>query len=744
MRIKIEDGVKTATNLFFSNSHLSDSHTPILSSVDYSAKRINEIVIPIYQRNYDWEEAELKTLLKNTNDHLASLTKDDESSSYFTGTILIECKKIANRKSDSVELIDGQQRLTTSYLMSYLAYILAVYRHKNFKGSHLQDVELALRSRERLENIEKLENRIFTYSGKEENFNLIFKTEFYNRTIEERKEILNRRLDPKINLVDNFYPILKHKNPEQKKLFISALKNTEIKENEKGELSVNIISENDFNNRIHDIFNYFKNDLFNHLSSNEDLIDKTLEAIEKFNSVIAYCVIVSENELDSFKLFEVLNGTGRKLTLIDKLKNYLYNYKDLDDSAFNNRWKSLNEFQDSCKRPADLTKDIVRSEGSTITQNIYEYFTNQHEGARKKLFAEESSDNFLDRIINSAKFHAYLYNNTKSIYSKDVVPGSINWNLKSINELRYDWGRQVFMCFNNLVNTNGGPDIFENYRNSGSFWNNEIIESSQINENQELEYFQLFLSDILLKIGFIGIINGLSTRRLPEKSLEILNRIVELTKINEPFSLNKLKSELVLHFKDFKDDQLDEFKLNIGKLSYSHSSDRKKIKLLLTTLYNKGRGGNDNYRNPTLEHLEPKNPRLSGAKYFTHEERNSYVHSLGNLIILERDHNSIFNDNSIKEKLDIVKTDERFKNERCFQHPIFLNLMGNHTVNSVYQNIPDSTEFYDKHGAPTEYFFEERNKFYVDNITDMIFDPAFLISGIKYDELIFAEQHVGA
>lgn len=64
--------------------------------------------VPIYQRNYAWEDTEINALVK---DVLDSYVKD-KNSVYYIGTL------VTYKRGDSLfEVIDGQQRLTTIYLI---------------------------------------------------------------------------------------------------------------------------------------------------------------------------------------------------------------------------------------------------------------------------------------------------------------------------------------------------------------------------------------------------------------------------------------------------------------------------------------------------------------------------------------------------------------------------------------------------------------------------------------------------
>lgn len=77
----------------------------------------DEYVIPMYQRNYAWEEGEITQLIQDVIDYLPK--KDDKARNYYIGTLVVYERP--DSKIPVFETIDGQQRLTTlSLLTSYL------------------------------------------------------------------------------------------------------------------------------------------------------------------------------------------------------------------------------------------------------------------------------------------------------------------------------------------------------------------------------------------------------------------------------------------------------------------------------------------------------------------------------------------------------------------------------------------------------------------------------------------------
>src|SRR5438067_3819703 len=68
-------------------------------------------VVPNFQREYVWETEQVRQLLEDINSEFSAYDRDPDSE-YFIGTI-VTCTT-----DDGVyHLIDGQQRMTTAYLV---------------------------------------------------------------------------------------------------------------------------------------------------------------------------------------------------------------------------------------------------------------------------------------------------------------------------------------------------------------------------------------------------------------------------------------------------------------------------------------------------------------------------------------------------------------------------------------------------------------------------------------------------
>ena len=68
------------------------------------------VLIPYYQRPYKWEETQIKNLF-------ADYFKNEQKE-YFVGSVVM-----VENHDGGFEIIDGQQRITTLFLLNYLKFI---------------------------------------------------------------------------------------------------------------------------------------------------------------------------------------------------------------------------------------------------------------------------------------------------------------------------------------------------------------------------------------------------------------------------------------------------------------------------------------------------------------------------------------------------------------------------------------------------------------------------------------------
>ena len=80
-----------------------------IADIYKNSSEVTTYTIPIYQRNYAWTEDEITDLIKDVHDSC----KKNKDIPYYIGTL------VTYKRGDNVyEVIDGQQRLTTIYIIS--------------------------------------------------------------------------------------------------------------------------------------------------------------------------------------------------------------------------------------------------------------------------------------------------------------------------------------------------------------------------------------------------------------------------------------------------------------------------------------------------------------------------------------------------------------------------------------------------------------------------------------------------
>ena len=88
--------------------------------------------IPKYQREYVWSKINWESLFDD-------IWENDEN--HFLGSIICVNNKIDSLENDKLELIDGQQRMTTLYI-----FFLALYEHLSELKNSIEDDEAILQA----------------------------------------------------------------------------------------------------------------------------------------------------------------------------------------------------------------------------------------------------------------------------------------------------------------------------------------------------------------------------------------------------------------------------------------------------------------------------------------------------------------------------------------------------------------------------------------------------------------------
>lgn len=319
-------------------------------------------IIPIYQRNFEWGESEIRQLILDIFDY----SIDNYNKDYYIGTLIVYDRK------NNFEIIDGQQRLTTLSIL--LSLIKNKYKDKYEKYiSKSYNLNLTFDSRKNsTETLRALYDKNENYIEKYINENPNSITEGYNICKKVLSEILNKDNEDKFfkylfeNVkilrvlvledtdLNHYFEIMNSRGEQLEKHEILKARLLEKLDNENDKFIFNLIWEacsnmesyiqlgfkKDLRDRI------FKNDL-NTLISEEELysidykynnlnIDKETKTIED--------IIKLENNISDFENDKEDNEEQELFNSIINFPNFLLHvlkiqvsYKNEDMPLYDNR-----------------------------------------------------------------------------------------------------------------------------------------------------------------------------------------------------------------------------------------------------------------------------------------------------------------------------------------------------------------------------------------------------------------------
>ncbi len=334
--------------------------------------------IPEYQRPYVWGKDQVNDLL----DDISFAQQNDDKAEYFLGSIVFQTKKTENEEYQEDDLLDGQQRMTTLFLIT--AIIRDITENAKLK-SICNEI------------IFQDENE---FDGTPERIRIIFDIR------EEVKEFVDKFIKKDSGLND-----------------IDALKQ-ELKNTK--DLSIkNMI------NVIFEIQNYFKR---------TDTI--SVENFFKYLNNRVLMIYVSSSSLeDAFKLFTVMNDRGIKLRNSDILKaENLHLVSNTNREKYAKEWEEIENYfeEDFDVFLSHLRTILVKEKARKNLLDEFEeniYFTKGTKKGTAPLLAK-GEDTFkyikkykkhFDEIFSQDHFHVfgdYKFDNLITIM-KNVLPADL-------------------------------------------------------------------------------------------------------------------------------------------------------------------------------------------------------------------------------------------------------------------------------------------------------------------------------
>jgi uncharacterized protein with ParB-like and HNH nuclease domain len=305
----------------------------------FSEMQEKKFIIPDYQRPYKWDEEKCETLWNDITNFFIE-RKDNEE--YFLGTI-VTCK--SDEKSNYIEIIDGQQRITSLFLL-----LRAFYK--------------------KLEKMPDDENIIG----------------------------LKSQIAPCIWDVDQ----ISRKVKDTKKIHIESKVATE----NDNDVFHNILFDGNVDNKNKDL--YSSNYSFFFEKCEEFARDNPLHWQPLCVTILEKCIVLPiecDNVDTGLTIFSTLNDRGLPLSDSDIFKAQIYRTKKTEDErrTFTNKWKELSETVEDANIDLDdlfrYYTHIIRANNNDKTKEI---------GLRKfysqDKYSKLKEQKLIDDLIDLAEF----------------------------------------------------------------------------------------------------------------------------------------------------------------------------------------------------------------------------------------------------------------------------------------------------------------------------------------------------
>ena len=337
-------GVYDLVNIFKGEATLAhaSSQGGIISNV---SRLIN---IPAYQRPYRWKTDNIIRLFEDF---------DDNNEEYFLGSAVVVEKeeKKNNEQFVQFDVIDGQQRLTTLYLLNYVRFLLRreytlqklskPYQPKaseycmelkkcyvNLVGKNEAPFNAILSKIEEL-----MDDEVLDQNERVEQLVSCYKEQLCIADIKKTpQETLEERLRQAHSFFDNEQLCLKYSRPRYDAVLKNALctvylKNipdtTDLKletilNNTEDAFLVNYIDA--MKTIMNEIWSRAKKNVKNDTAGVYEICEKAIELADNIIKNMSLCIVLTVDENDANKLFEVLNDRALEVEDLELIKNHFY------------------------------------------------------------------------------------------------------------------------------------------------------------------------------------------------------------------------------------------------------------------------------------------------------------------------------------------------------------------------------------------------------------------------------------
>ena len=584
-----------------------------------NAAEIKKINIPIFQRPYKWEKTQINQFLSDF-DIVYSRSKSDLegiTNYHFLGLIVFVDKE---KEDFSIDVIDGQQRLTTVFIfLSVVRDMLQSLRdnHMNSLPEYDQDEIIGTISKIS-EILENQANSLKQPRLVTENESFL-ESDFISIIQNSKSALLDEVVGFKTeyeNQSDSYKNICDAKSSAMK-TFADGRRTTAKKS--------------------------FKcyNLIYEHL---DEKIETYKDPRDRFNELQSFFTIINEkfhvisfklgNYSKAFEYFEVLNDRGLEVSALDLIKNFCLRKADSKEKRHDlfKIWKSI--FSETLNENYDLILFIryafMARSGHITKKEIYSSYSD--------LLGEKELDDLKGYLSNTmqsqAKVFRVLTNNDSLLLQRESVA------FHNVIEILRSTKTKQWYSIALAVLT---PIVEHSYNLSET---NDLPEVLKLFENLHELMFVFNYSDRLankLETKFPGIAKKVfkdNDKTSYLESLKIVNEELIKTKATEKLSFNEIDLG-TLENPDHFESNNDYGNMLLSLLSYnSEQTNTNKMTI------------------QSLEHVLPQSlSEDDWPEFFNMEasDQRKYIYSIGNFLNTSSSSNSSASKDSFKDKKKVFK-----------------------------------------------------------------------------------------
>lgn len=435
-------GIYDLVNIF--KGEPTAAHTASQGGIINNTSRV--INIPAYQRPYRWGAENINRLF---------LDYDENNAEYFLGSAVAVEKPKAD-KSIEFDIVDGQQRITTLYLLNYVRFLLKreYVLEKISKPTQLKSSQYCNELKEYYVNmIGKKEKPFINIQKKidelaedesidtEERVNQLVSCYKNELCIPENKSTPQETLAEKQLKAREFFQdeqlCLKYSRQRYDKVLRDALciVYLKVKENTNNyELATITDTKDDpftenYINALNTIFDNVWERATKEVNPNAaslmEICEKAIQLLDEIVKNMSLCIVLTENESDANKLFEVLNDRSLDVEDLELIKNHFYKeYCTKSDDSDEEKDKRITELD-------ELWADKIFSNNGEARNKLISYFSSVYLTCDTELVYKDDAK-LKDAIEKGYTSKVYSLERKKYTYKDILADFNIYFAIKII------------------------------------------------------------------------------------------------------------------------------------------------------------------------------------------------------------------------------------------------------------------------------------------------------------------------